>query len=130
MEWNGPTADIGRKYNTLHSNSSRHTDDRFVCVCLFVILWQIMTFKWTGIPPKEFQCLSTFAVALTRTQLSARTGDKQRIKQRIIHTQEFKKNIATKALMPKTYLTSMCRPTRHIHSRRYTSGFHVITTDM
>jgi hypothetical protein len=32
-------------------------------------------------------------VALTRTQLSARTGEKQRIKQRIIiiHTQDFKK---------------------------------------
>jgi len=96
MEWNGPTADIGRKYKTLHSNCSRHTNDRFVCVCLFVILWQIMAFKWTGIPPKQFQCLSTFAVALTTTQLSARTGDKQRIKQRIIHTQEFKKKYCNK----------------------------------
>jgi hypothetical protein len=69
MEWNGPTADIGRKYKTLDLNASRHIDDRCVCVCvcLFVCLFvcypvAIMTFKWTGIPPKEFQCLSTFAV--------------------------------------------------------------------
>jgi hypothetical protein len=58
----------------------------------------IMTFKWTGIPPKEFHCLSTFAVppktevALNRTQLSARIEHKQQIKQRIIiNTQKFTK---------------------------------------
>jgi hypothetical protein len=59
-----------------------------------------------GVPMLIYICgTPKTEVVLTRTQLSARTGDKQRIKQRIIiHTQEFKKiYIATKALMRKIY---------------------------
>jgi hypothetical protein len=53
-----------------------------------------------GVPMLIYICGTTKTeVALTRTQLSARTGDKQRIKQRIItHTQEFKKKILQQRL--------------------------------
>jgi len=46
-----------------------------------------------GVPMLVYICgTPKREVAMTRTQLSARTGDKQRIKKRMtIHTQEFKK---------------------------------------
>jgi hypothetical protein len=46
-----------------------------------------------GVPMRVYICgTPKTEVALNRRQLNARTGDKQRMKQRIIiHTQEFKK---------------------------------------